>query len=288
MSTTGCHPIQHRVPVIANERLAERTFRLRLADREIGRRILPGQFIMLRLPQRLDPLMARPFALYDTWLDERGVAGVDLVYLVVGKMTRLMSELRGGAEVELWGPLGHGFSMTPCRHLLMVAGGIGQTPFLALARSYLGRHQYGEATPPAGCAAAAAPPQITMHYGVRSASFLAGVSDFERVGVQVAVATDDGTAGHHGFVTDLTRGLFESPIRPDRVVGCGPMPMVANLARITQAEQVPCELSLETPMACGVGICFSCVARIRPDSDAWDYRRVCVDGPVFDARQVVF
>jgi dihydroorotate dehydrogenase electron transfer subunit len=106
--------------------------------------------------------------------------------------------------------------------------------------------------------------------------------------VQVAVATDDGTAGHHGFVTDLTRGLFESPIRPDRVVGCGPMPMVANLARITQAEQVPCELSLETPMACGVGICFSCVARIRPDSDAWDYRRVCVDGPVFDARQVVF
>src|SRR5262249_52646433 len=117
--------IQHIVPVIENVRLAERTYRLRLADSEIGSHLLPGQFIMLRIPGKSDPLLGRAFALYDTYLDERGnVVGYDLVYLVVGKMTTCMSVLAAGDVVEVWGPLGNGFTLSPTRHLLLVAGGI--------------------------------------------------------------------------------------------------------------------------------------------------------------------
>src|SRR5262245_34292439 len=122
--------IQHTVTVLENVAIAERTFRLRVADAEIGRRIRPGQFVMLRLAHGTDPLLGRPFALYDTFLDSTGQpAGYDVVYLVVGKITTAMSQLKGGDGVEIWGPLGNGFTLGATQHLVMVAGGIGQTPF---------------------------------------------------------------------------------------------------------------------------------------------------------------
>ncbi|MBI3464214.1 MAG: dihydroorotate dehydrogenase electron transfer subunit [Planctomycetes bacterium] len=280
------------VPVVENVRLAERTYRLRIADSEIGRLILPGQFVMLRIPGNTDPLLGRPFALYDTYLNEVGdAAGYDLVYLVVGKMTNAMSRLVPGDSVEVWGPLGNGFTLTATPHLLMVAGGIGQTPFPAVARAYLGLRHYGLATGQQGSGVRSQPPLaefVSLCYGVRSAAYLAGLDDFRSLGVPVAIATDDGSAGHHGFVTDLVPLALKGDSPPTLLMGCGPEPMMHKLAEVAAAAGVPCELSLETPMACGIGACFSCVARIRPDTGPWDYRRVCIDGPVFEASRVVF
>src|SRR5262245_51637736 len=121
--------IQHLVSVVENVAVAERTFRLRVADPEIGRCIRPGQFVMVRLPHRTDPLLGRPFALYDTVLDSNSVVtGYDVVSLVVGRVTAGMSELRPSDSVEIWGPPRNGFNLPPTRHRAMVAGGIGQTP----------------------------------------------------------------------------------------------------------------------------------------------------------------
>jgi dihydroorotate dehydrogenase electron transfer subunit len=245
---------------------------------------------MLRVPGTTDPLLARPFALYDTVLDERGgVSGYDLVYLILGKMTTAMAQLTAGDSVEVWGPLGNGFSLSDTDHLLMVAGGIGQTPFPAVAQAYRGLRGYGIGGPGDECR------RLTKHarrvslcYGVRSAGYLAGLDDFRARGVELAISTDDGTAGHHGFVTDLVDAALCSPDPPTRILGCGPEPMMHALANRSVAAQVPCELSLETPMACGIGACFSCAARIRQPNGRWDYRRVCVEGPVFDAAQVIF
>jgi dihydroorotate dehydrogenase electron transfer subunit len=266
--------------------MAERTFRLRVADLEIGGRILPGQFVMLRIPGCTDPLLGRPFALYDTFLDDSGnVAGYDIVYLVVGKVTMLMSHLKPGDPVEVWGPLGNGFSLTPTPHLMMVAGGIGQTPFPAIARAFLGQRRYGN---PSTLTLTPSPRRLSLCYGVRSASYLAGVDDFRAFGVEVLISTDDGSAGRHGFVTDLVKEAVASGHPPTRLMGCGPEPMMHALAEIAAAAGISCELSLETPMACGIGACFSCVARIRQDDGHWDYRRVCVEGPVFDSQRVAF
>ena len=264
--------------------VARDTYRLRLACPEIARRVLPGQFVMLRLPGINDPLLGRPLALYDVYpQSDTPAAGLQVVYLVVGKMTGLLAKVKPGAPVDAWGPLGNGFAVRPVEHLVMVAGGIGQTPFPAMAREYLGLHCYGH--PPRQVPRAK---KVTLCYGVRSSEYLAGVDDFQRLGVEVHLSTDDGSAGHHGLVTDVARSVLERSASACRMVCCGPEPMLATVAVLSRELNVPCEVSLERSMACGIGACFSCVAKVRDASGNWDYRRTCVEGPVFDAADVEF
>ena len=279
--------LHSRAAVVENVCLARDIYRLRLEWPELASRIVPGQFVMLRLPGCNDPLLGRPLALYDTWSDAAGVlTGIDVVYLVVGKMTRLLAELRPGDAIEVWGPLGNGFSTAPVDHLVMVAGGIGQTPFLALGREALGGRTYGD--PPRSS------PQVkraTLCYGVRNVELLAGVPDFEAAGLEVRIASDDGSVGSHGLVTKLLEELLDEIAgsgRSVRIACCGPERMMEAVAAIANGRGLPCEVSLETPMACGIGICFSCVTKVRQPNGEWDYKRTCVEGPIFDAQKIVW
>jgi dihydroorotate dehydrogenase electron transfer subunit len=262
------------VPVIENVPVARATYRIRLASAEIASAIRPGQFVMLRMPGSTDPLLGRPFALYDTVLDGGAPpSALDIVYLVVGRMTGLLSTRRQGDLVEIWGPLGNGFpELAGGDHVGLIAGGIGQTPFLAYVRALLG--QRGYAGRPAKCEAQ----RVSLYYGVRTADLAAGMDDFREAGASVHLASDDGSLGFRGFVTQL----LETHLPPGHLIGCGPQPMLKALAELACRWHVPCHLSLETPMACGLGICFSCVTRVRVEN-TWDYRRVCFDGPVFDS-----
>jgi dihydroorotate dehydrogenase electron transfer subunit len=262
------------VPITLNSRLARDTFCIRFHAPALARAIRPGQFVMLRLPGFTDPLLGRPFALYDTVLDGQGEPiAIDVVYLVVGKLTGALATRRAGDTLDVWGPLGNGFpDLEGVAHVGLVAGGIGQTPFLAYVRQLLGQRGY------AGRPAQQSVKQVSLYYGVRTAELAAGVEDFRAAGATIHLASDDGTVGFKGFVTQL----LEQQPHPQHLVGCGPEPMMRALAGLAQKWGVPCHLSLETPMACGVGICFSCVTAVRT-SGGWDYRRVCVDGPVFDS-----
>ncbi|HEX4128786.1 MAG TPA: dihydroorotate dehydrogenase electron transfer subunit [Pirellulales bacterium] len=276
------------VAVEANDRLARDTYRVRFRCPEIARQIVPGQFVMLRLAGCNDPLLGRPLALYDTVLDASGApVGIDVVYLVVGKLTGRLAQYRAGELLEVWGPLGNGFAPQQGGTLVMVAGGIGQTPMLALAREALGLRSYGRSPRPVE-----RPKRVVLCYGARRQDLLAGVDDFRSLGIDVRLATDDGSCGHKGFATDLLRGLLGEMSAGEagncRAVCCGPEPMMHAAAKIAARARVRCEVSLETPMACGIGICFSCVAKVRDDSGGWDYRRTCVEGPVFDAAKIVF
>ncbi|HZZ81085.1 MAG TPA: dihydroorotate dehydrogenase electron transfer subunit [Gemmataceae bacterium] len=263
--------------VIANCPLARNTYLIRLRAPAIAEAIRPGQFVMLRLPTSTDPLLGRPFALYDTVLDDAGKPiGIDVVYLVVGKLTGLLAKAKPGDILDVWGPLGNGFpDPVGDQHVALVAGGIGQTPFLAQIRELLGARGY------AGQAARRRVQRVGLYYGVRSADLAAGVDDFRNAGATVHLASNDGSVGHHGFVTDL----LAQHDAPQHLFGCGPEPMLHALARQAERRGIPCHLSLETPMACGVGICFSCVTPVKTDG-GWDYKRVCVDGPIFDARSL--
>jgi dihydroorotate dehydrogenase electron transfer subunit len=270
-----------------------------LADPLLASAITPGQFVMVRPGSEgtTDPLLGRPLALYEVVLDLTGkAAAIDVVYLVVGRGTAALSQRRPGERLSIWGPLGNGFGPPPAGPVLFVAGGIGQTPFLALGRWWLGKARYGEgpkigavpegkgtrATPAPGLIASSA----TLLYGVRTAALLAGVDDFRIAGIDVEIATDDGSAGHHGFVTDLLALRLKRGERPAMVVGCGPPAMLSALARLAQAHSLACEVSLENHMACGFGACFSCVVPLFQAEGSSDLRRVCLDGPVIASQRV--
>lgn len=282
-TTYADRPWQGTVTVDENVEIAEETYRVRFRAPEIARRVVPGQFVMMRIAGMLDPLLGRPLAVYDV-VDEGGERSMlDIVYLRVGHMTTQLAQLRSGVLLDVWGPLGNGFPPQETGHLIMVAGGIGQTPFLTLAREYLGRRSYGE---PRRVVPRAE--RVTLCYGAKGEAWLAGVDDFRESGVEVRLATDDGSMGHHGLVTELIHPVVEASESPCRLVCCGPEPMMAATARIAKEAGLACQASLETPMACGMGICFSCVAKIRDGQGNWDYRRTCVDGPIFDAADVEF
>ncbi|MDX1964852.1 MAG: dihydroorotate dehydrogenase electron transfer subunit [Pirellulales bacterium] len=271
----------------SQRQLAENTFGIKLACPQIARQVIPGQFVMLRLAGMNDPLLARPLAVYDLWRDATGeLAGIELVYLVVGKLTSRLAHIPAGTRVDIWGPLGNGFARRPCEQLIMVAGGIGQTPFLLLGKEYLGGLAVSR---PAGTMPA--PRQVLLLYGARSVTYLAGVEEFESAGIEVRVSTDDGTAGHRGLVTDLLRAELATEFAGRREIACcGPEKMLEAVSHIALNHAVPlgCQVSLETPMACGIGICFSCVTRVKEPDGTWDYRRTCVEGPIFEAERLAW
>ncbi|MFV1965454.1 MAG: dihydroorotate dehydrogenase electron transfer subunit [Pirellulaceae bacterium] len=274
--------IQCTVAIEENELLARDTYRARFRCPEIASRVVPGQFLMLRLSGLSDPLMGRPLAIYDTVYSAEGEPdGIDVVYLAKGKLTRQLATCRPGQPLDVWGPLGNGFPVPTAEHLIMVAGGIGQTPFFAVGHEAIGGRRYGKPQRSTNRCA-----RVTLCYGARTADLLAGVEDFEAIGVEVRLATEDGSRGHHGLVTDVLREVLATSTLSREVVCCGPEPMLEAASKIAAEDATRCQVSLETPMACGVGICFSCVVKVRDGSGAWDYKRTCVDGPVFDAAAI--
>ncbi len=278
--------VQRTARVIKNVLIARDTYRLRVECPEIASTIRPGQFLMVRTVganSGYDPLLGRPFALYDVIRDASGTAtALDVVYLVIGRGTRALSERKPGDAVSVWGPLGNGFGPSEGGRVAFVAGGIGQTPFLALGKWWAGQAEYGETV------GATSPSTCELYYGVRNVALAAGLDDFAGAGLPVHLATDDGSAGHHGFVTDLLSRRIQDGHRPDKLIGCGPAPMLAALSRVAERFGIPCDVSLENQMACGFGACFSCVTPIFQDDGTTDLRRVCVEGPIFPAARVAW
>jgi dihydroorotate dehydrogenase electron transfer subunit len=266
------------VELVEQEQVAERTYRIRFSAPQLAAAVLPGQFVMVRLPDGTDPLLGRPLAVYRVGDDGM----VDLIYLVVGKMTGLLCHRKPGTKLEVWGPLGNGFSDYEVDHLILVAGGIGQTPFLSLSQERLGQRRFGNPHQTVQPVA-----KISLCYGARTEKYLAALDDFREVGVDLKIATEDGSAGQKGLVTELIEPLVV-PNEKTQIIACGPKRMLAAVIEEANRLGLPSDVSLESPMACGMGICFSCVAKVRDEEGGdWDYRRTCVDGPVFNGKLVV-
>ena len=225
----------------------------------------PGQFLMLSpgvrgRVERYDPLLPRPMAIFRTHRSG-AAAEVQVLYKVVGRGTSLLADARPGEQVRLVGPLGQGFpEPAPGEHAVLVGGGTGIASLfeLALRSSKKAR--------------------VSMLLGARTAVDLMGRSDFEGLDVDLQVATDDGSDGFEGMVTELLERVIASE-GAARVYACGPTPMMRRAAAITGAAGLPCLVSLENRMACGFGICLGCAV---PRADE-GYHLVCRDGPVFES-----
>jgi len=226
----------------------------------------PGQFVMVRIPGALDPLLGRPFSVFDV-SDGPEPTRVQLLYSIVGRGTAHMAATPPGGELDLFGPLGTGFSIDDTRPALLVAGGIGIAGLFLLARAL---------------ADAARP--TTLLYGARRAADLVTADRFSALGVTVEAATDDGSGGHHGFVTELLESHLDRS-SDAAIYACGPSPMLRRVREIALARDVRCELALEARMACGIGICLGCA--IPSATEPGTYRLVCHDGPCMAASEVL-
>ncbi|MDO9528452.1 MAG: dihydroorotate dehydrogenase electron transfer subunit [Syntrophales bacterium] len=235
------------------------------------RGVTPGQFVMLRAKGRDVPFLRRPMSIYSLY-PSAGDLIIELLYRVAGKGTFVISRLKPDDEIDILGPLGRGFDIFPhCKRVVLVAGGIGIAPL-----SFLG-HYYGADT-------VNKPPQIICYVGAQRADLLVGLDRMDEICSDIRISTDDGSRGYHGLVTEL----FEQDITlynsSDSVVySCGPFPMIKSLAEILRNQAVPCQVSVEERMACGVGACLGCAISVKSG-----YRKVCKDGPVFDIHELVW
>ncbi len=251
-----------RVPVVKTERLADGIFGLTVLEPEMAALAKPGQFLSLYLEDK-SRLLPRPISICG--IDkEKGT--LRMVFRVAGEGTRQLSWLKEGDFLEVLGPLGNGFYETKIQSAIVIGGGIGIPPMLALAK-----HLQEQGI------------QVTAVLGYRSEpAFL--LPEFEAYAEAVA-ATEDGSLGIAGNVLDAIR---EKKLSADMLFACGPTPMLRGIKAFSEQSGIPAQLSLEERMACGIGACLACVCKTK-EKDAHSEvhnRRICKDGPVFYAQEI--
>jgi dihydroorotate dehydrogenase electron transfer subunit len=246
-----------------NKPLADDIWLMGLKSGEIAAAAQPGQFVMIRIRDGLDPLLRRPFSICGT---KEGL--ILVLYRIIGGGTRIMASQKSGEGVSVLGPLGKGFDLPHPEHTpLIVGGGIGIAPLCFLAQKVR--------TLP-----------VPIMIGAASAKEVVPLEDMD-IGLKgISIATDDGSKGHHGVVTDLLRVHLdeESMAKQSIVYACGPPSMLRKVAEMTLGG-TPCQVSLEAAMACGVGACQGCVVKAAAGKGKTWYR-VCKEGPVFHVGQI--
>jgi dihydroorotate dehydrogenase electron transfer subunit len=267
-------PIDVAAAVIANTRLSDEYNVVALDAPGIARDALPGQFVMVKPSAGTDPLLRRPFSIFEILRDAAGrPTGVSILNKRVGVGTRLLFDAVPGANVPCLGPLGRPFeAVDRSGEAWMVAGGVGLAPFATLAEALVAKK-----TP------------ATLFYGGRRSADLFYVDFFERLGVRVVLTTEDGSRGEHGRVTaPLDRALKATPAdRSVTLYVCGPTPMMAAVATLSRRHGRRALVSLEQVMGCGLGGCYSCVVPVRANGSA-HFVRSCIEGPVFDSGEIVW
>jgi dihydroorotate dehydrogenase electron transfer subunit len=267
-------PVDIDATVIANARLSRDYSVLSLAAPEVGKRTQPGQFVMVKPAGVTDPLLRRPFSVFEVLRDAAGqVTGVSILNKRAGRSTTKLYALEPGDVVSCLGPLGVPFRPVAAPvEAWMVAGGVGLAPFATLAESL-----------------AAAKTPTTLFYGARTAEELFYLDFFEQLGITLVLTTEDGARGVKGRVTGPLEAALKAVGKAGAMVyACGPEPMLEAVAKLAARHNQPCQVSVERVMGCGLGGCYSCVVPVRHGDEHANLVRSCISGPVFDGAELVW
>jgi dihydroorotate dehydrogenase electron transfer subunit len=257
---------QEKAKVLWNRSVGPGYYRIGLTCHHRYKYAKPGQFIMLRFPGQIAPFLRRPFSIHQLIYENDRVVGIELLYKVVGESTEKLGGCQVDDDLDILGPLGHGFTFSShYKTVYLVAGGIGVAPMVFLA-SYLKTKgvDIGKS-------------QIFL--GGRSKNDLLCRDDFLDIGIKIQATTDDGSDGDQCFITHPLE-MTSKKDRPDIIYACGPLQMLKCVAGIAEKYNVPCQVSIETVMACGMGACLGCAVEQKGPKKA--YLHACIDGPVFD------
>ncbi len=217
----------------------------------------PGQFAQIRLPGHT---LRRPISICGI---DKAAGTLRFVFQIRGEGTAELAQFQPGSEIEILAPLGNGFPVDPVKRTLLVGGGIGVPPMLGVA--------------------AELKEKAVAVFGFRNQDAVILEKDFQAVGAKTIIATDDGSYGHHGLVTDLCKDQ-----EFDCVMACGPAPMLKAVRALAEERGVPCYVSLEERMACGIGACLGCAVGLLKEDGSQYFGHVCKDGPVFESHRVAW
>ena len=261
--------MQFKSEILSNQEIAPAYWRIRLSAPPSFVTAKPGQFIMVQVSDSISPLLRRPFGVFNTGTDEQ--PWFEMLYKVVGKGTALLASHHTGEIIDVLGPLGTGFDQgSDDEEKLIVGGGIGLAPLYPLCKELTQKKS-----------------PVRLFVGGRTQADILCLEDFKALGVDCHVATEDGSLGTKGFVTKALEQHLDQLSGKAALYVCGPHGMLAAVARIADARQLPCQVSLENYMACGVGACLGCVTPGKNHSPTTpDYRCVCAEGPVFASNEL--
>lgn len=257
-----------RTTILSNEEVAEAHYLLRCKCAEIAQHARPGQFVHIMVSQDTGMLLRRPFTIYTVEEDE-----ITMLYQIIGEGTKRLSEMPRGASLQVLGPLGNTFNFTTKPEpAILVGGGAGIASLMLLAAA-LRKNDI----------------QTFGLVGAQHRARLLSVSDLESIDIAVRIATDDGSIGHHGYVTDvLADFLSETKWQRPMIYACGPHGMLAAVTKIAADFEVPAQIAMENRMGCAMGVCLGCVCPIRTAPNHVEYQRVCTEGPVFNATDIAW
>lgn len=258
--------------MVRNAPVGPNLFHLRLHAPHVAVHARPGQFVHLLYRDAYGPFLRRPFSVFMT---DPAAGTFDVLYLVRGPFTHGMAQIAEGGAVSLVGPLGNSFSarLGEGRRHILVAGGVGAPPLYFLARELVARD---------------GAEGVIVINGARSVDLLVAQAEFAALGADARVTTDDGSAGRKGTVLDELRTLALD-IETCTVYACGPDPMLRAVGTFCNERGIECQVSMETMMPCGVGVCMGCAVKLRAgDGDGYRYVRACREGPVFAAGDVLW
>lgn len=255
--------IQTQAEVLSVKALNKEIYQLSLLAPGIARRAKPGQFVNILCGEGREHILRRPFSIY-----RKTSGSIEILFRVLGKGTSFLKDSQPHSRLDVVGPLGRPFDFQKQGKVMLVAGGMGIAPLRILAEELSSRRK-----------------KVYVALGARSKKDLPFRQGLREISAGLFYATEDGSLGSRGMITDILPGLLER-INPEQMYSCGPQPMLKKVAELASRYSLPCQVSLERFMACGLGVCLSCVVPIRSRGLDWEYKRVCREGPVFDAEEV--
>lgn len=257
-----------KAKIVKKEQLKEDIYKYSIEANQIAKDAKPGQFIEIRVLDNIEPLLRRPISIYNI---EKETGIVEFIFQVKGKGTEILAKREVGEELDVIGALGYGtFEVKDYENVAIIGGGIGIFPLYELAKELKEKTNT----------------HVHIYIGFRSKDFIVLEEEFKRVSDELTITTDDGSYGIKGFSIDELKKDAEAKT-PNKIFACGPLPMLKAVQEFSISKDIPCEISLEEKMGCGIGACLGCAVKTaRSPKDAPEYWHVCKAGPVFNAKDV--
>ena len=257
--------INCKAEIIKIEKLKEDIYKFSIKAEEIVSFAKPGQFIEIRVVDEIEPLLRRPISIYNL---EKETGILEFIFQVKGKGTTLLAQRKVGEKLDIIGPIGYGtFSIKEYKKVAIIGGGIGIFPLQELSKR-----------------AKEAGVNSKIYIGFRNKDLIILEEEFKKVCKELILTTDDGSNGKEGYAINYLQEDIKKS-KPDCIYACGPLPMLKAVQRLAKEENIPCQISLEERMACGMGVCLGCAVKYVGD-DKVNYKHVCKNGPVFKATDV--